>query len=318
MKYPSQAPRLLTLLITLILSSCARDALLPARAIELNNQGAEALARGDLDTAASRLDIALEYHPKFVEALTNLALVELERGELERAETHLLRALRVNSDIAQPHHGLGVLAERQGDLDRSARHYRAALKVDPGFLPARLNLARLYFNTQKFNHARIQFKRAVELDGHEPLAHAGLIESLLALKRNREADARLEGALAVFEGSPEFRLLSARRLLRHQKPAQAIEQFLQVVNLHPAYAERAYAWIAAAELSLGRPHHALGAARKALDLHPDQPLATYIVALSLSQLGAENADSWLEKARHLNPNHALIHKVINNTNHPHK
>ena len=104
-------------LIGLSALGCAGAAPLPQKAIALNRAGAEALARGDLETADARLTLALEYSPRFVEALVNQGLLELQRGNFDRARELLTRARRLNADVAQPHHALGILAERQARPD---------------------------------------------------------------------------------------------------------------------------------------------------------------------------------------------------------
>src|SRR5262245_19157524 len=117
------------------LLGCTGTAPLPPKAVELNQAGTEALAQGNLETAEARFALALEFHPRFVEALTNLGLVEMQRGNLTRATLLFERARRINSDLAQPHHALGVLAERERRPDVAAGHYRDALRVNPGFGP---------------------------------------------------------------------------------------------------------------------------------------------------------------------------------------
>lgn len=92
--------------------ACTGTAPLAPKAVDLNRAGSEALAAGDLETAEARFALALEYHPRFVEALTNLGMVEMQRGNLARARIDFERARRINPDLAQPHHALGVLAER--------------------------------------------------------------------------------------------------------------------------------------------------------------------------------------------------------------
>ena len=64
---------------------CKGAAPLPAKAVELNRQGAAALEAGDLETADARFALALEYNPRFVEALCNQGLVELQRGNFRQA-----------------------------------------------------------------------------------------------------------------------------------------------------------------------------------------------------------------------------------------
>src|SRR5258706_7122296 len=123
--------------------ACTRTAPLAPKAVDLNRAGSDVLAAGDLETAEARFALALEYHPRFVEALTNLGLVEMQRGNLARARLHFERARRINADLAQPHHALGVLAEREHRPDVASEHYRDALKVNPAFCPSPPNLRRL-------------------------------------------------------------------------------------------------------------------------------------------------------------------------------
>src|SRR6187551_2674507 len=151
-------------LAALGLLACSGSPPLPAKAAELNRAGAEALVQGDLETADARFTLALEYSPRFVEALVNQGLVELQRGNFDRASELIMRARRLNPDVAQPHHALGVLAERQARPDEASRHYYAALEVDPGFAPARANLARLLFDAGMLEEALIQYKRLAEAD----------------------------------------------------------------------------------------------------------------------------------------------------------
>ena len=98
--------------VATLLIGCSAGAPLPPPAAALNRAGIEALERGDLETADARFSVALEYSPRFVDALVNLGLVELERGNFRRASVLFERARRLNPDVAQPHHALGVLAER--------------------------------------------------------------------------------------------------------------------------------------------------------------------------------------------------------------
>src|SRR6187551_2994715 len=168
--------------IGLSLLGCTGVAPLPPRAIALNRAGAEALARGDLETADARLSLALEYSPRFVEALINQGLVELQRGNFERARQLLTRARRLNPDVAQPHHALGVLAERERRPDLASPNYYEALRVDPGFAPSRANLAHLLYNGGLYEDALVQFRRLVEVAPDVIDAHVGLAATLLHLE----------------------------------------------------------------------------------------------------------------------------------------
>lgn len=260
-------------LAALLVVGCVGAAPLPPRALELNQAGAEALAAGDLETADARLSLALEYHPRFVDALVNLGLVELQRGNFSRARRLLARARRYNQDVAQPHHGLGVLAEREGDPRRALGHYRDALNIDPGFYPARANAARLLFAVGLVGDSLLQHRRLMEAAPEQPEGSVGLVECLLRLGRVAEADAELAVALERFPGHPAFELLAARQALRQGQPRQALERLAPLVQRHDELTPTALAWSAAAALALERPEEAALLLTRALELDPAEPAA---------------------------------------------
>ena len=284
-------------LVGLSVLGCAGTAPLPAKAIALNRAGAEALARGDLETADARLSLALEYSPRFVEALVNQGLVELQRGNFERARELITRARRLNADVAQPHHALGVLAERQARPDEASRHYYDALAVDPGFAPARANLARLLFDAGMLEEARVQFKRLSEVAPDSPEAAQGLSETLLRLGRVDEAEAVTRQACERFPDSSELTVLAARSLLRQGHVARAIELLSPLGYGRDDVAASALGWLATAELVRGQPRLAVGAAKRALELEPTSPVATYAMAQALEALGDPAALTWQRRAR---------------------
>src|SRR4030081_836953 len=95
------------------LVACTQPAALPAKAIDLNRDGALALASGDLEKAEARIALALEYNPRFTEAWVNLGIIELDRGNFDRAHRAFIKARDLNPDLPAPHHALGLLADRE-------------------------------------------------------------------------------------------------------------------------------------------------------------------------------------------------------------
>lgn len=279
------------------LQACSGTAPLPPKAVLLNRAGAEALARGDLETADARLSLALEYSPRFVEALVNQGLVELQRGNFDRARELLLRARRLNEDVAQPHHALGVLAERQSRPDVASKHYYDALVVDPGFEPARANLARLLFDAGMLEEALVQYKRLAEAAPDSSEAQAGLAEVLLRLGRVEEAEGITRAARERFPEVPELVVLAARSLLRRGQVEGAVQLLTPLAYGRDVVAASALSWLATAELLRGRPRLAVGAAERALALEPTSPVATYVMAQALEALGDPAALSWQRRAR---------------------
>lgn len=289
---------------------CSGAAPLPPAALTHNSSGADALASGDLETASANLDVALEYNPEFVEALTNLGLVEMNRGNFVRARQLLERARRLNPDIAQPHHGLGVLAEREHRRDRASDHYREALRVDPGFAAARANLGRLLLEAGHVEHALDEYRKLRQVDPASDEGHSGYIDSLLRLGRAPEAHDALRLAGQLLGDHPRLRVLAARLEARASRTATAARLLGPVAERDDDHGVEARAWLAVLELSEGRAEAALNEARSALALDPDHPLALYAMALALSDLSAPEAGAWLERALAANPGNPEITKRI--------
>lgn len=289
------------LTLPLFCLACAGSAPLPAKALDLNQAGVEALAAGDLETADARFSLALEYNPSFVDALTNQGLVELQRGNFERARQLFSRARRLNPDVAQPHHALGVLAERERRPDLASREYYEALRVDPGFAPARSNLAHLLYESGLYEAALVQFKRLVEVAPDAAEAQAGLAATLLHLERVEEARRVVELGLTRAPDHPELVLLRARLALRGGQYAAAVALLTPLTEGRSDLSVQALAWLAAAQIAAGRPREAVGAAERAIQLAPDDALASYALGIGLKQLGDPAAKRWIERASALSP-----------------
>ena len=301
-----RSPTALLLVCALLGGGCAGTAPLQPKAVQLNRAGTEALAGGDLETAEARFALALEYHPRFVEALVNLGLVEMQRGNFARARLEFERACRINADLAQPHHALGVLAERERRPDVAAELYREALRVNPGFAPSRGNLARMLFAAGRYDDAREQFLRLVEVAPGELAGRTGLAETLLQLDRDEESDAIVDRALREFGQRPELVILAARRLLRRGDPEGAEAALMPLARANDDNARAAWSWIAMARLARRDDSGAFEACEKAFVLDRNDALATYVVAMGLRANRDRRALTWLERAHLLSPHNAVL------------
>jgi Flp pilus assembly protein TadD len=242
--------------------------------VQLNSAGAQALALGDLSTAEARLSVALEYSPRFVEAWVNLGYVELRRGNFEQARRDFVRARSLNHDIPTPHHALGVLADLQRDGATAEEFYRAAIEVDPGFAPARANLARRLFERAQYENAREQFQRLREVAPGAAEGWAGEAESLLQLDREAEAETVIEHARADIGDAPALLLVFARLRVAagDWDGAEAVLAPL-VGGDDRSRRAAAWAWIAVARAGRGDAVGAREAASAALALDPEEPVA---------------------------------------------
>jgi len=247
-------------------------------AVELNRLGAYALAQGDLDTAAARLSLAVEYHPQFVEAWINLGLLEIARGDLVLAEKRFRRALAIDKDAAGAWVGLGVLAEKWGDRPLSEKHYRAALAIDPALAEPRANLARLLAARGALDEARDQLRRLVEVQANDLAGWVALCEVLWRMDRDPEASSLVDEAVARFGLRPEIELLVARRDIREGDFDEAIARLSPLASQPSALGRAAGGWLAVAYLASGDEKSAGAAARRVLARDPEDALAKHVLS----------------------------------------
>jgi tetratricopeptide (TPR) repeat protein len=268
----------LAVLMAWALIACASAPPVPPRALELQRDGAAALAAGDLAVAEARLAVALEYSPRFTEAWVDLGYVELRRGNLDRARKDFVKARALNPDLPAPHHALGLLADQRG-LGREAEvHYRAALVVDPGFAASRANLARRLFERGAFEGARDQFSKLSQVQPQVLEGHVGLAECFFRLDREAEADDVLRRARVRFGDAPELRLLVARQLLRREAAAEAEDVLAPLTaGSDRTRAAAAWAWIGVARRARGDELGARAAAHEARALEPSEPVAEMLL-----------------------------------------
>ncbi len=258
---------------------CATVPPLPPKADELNRQGAAALSAGDLMAAQARLNLAIEYSPRFTEAWVNLALVELRRGNLDLAYQDAKRARDLNPNVASPHHAMALIADRRGLGEDAEQSYRAALRVDPGFAPSRQNLGRRLFSRGAFEDAREQFFRLTLVAPGEIVGWLGLSECLLRLGRDGEADDAIARARALFGDKPELLMLVARQLLRRGAYERAEEILTPLTSDRDASrGGAAWAWIAVCRLARGEKDAAADAANESLSFDRRNAIAQFVRA----------------------------------------
>jgi tetratricopeptide (TPR) repeat protein len=106
----------------------------------LNNLGTLALARGDVDDAASRFEAALRVQPESAEAHNNVANLLAARGDLGGAVEHYQRSLAIAPRNVIARTNLGVALVRMGRLAEGRAAFEEALHVMPDYAPAKQNL----------------------------------------------------------------------------------------------------------------------------------------------------------------------------------
>ncbi len=206
----------------------------PQPARDFNAQCAERLSAGALVEAKVLCEHALEYQPRYWDALNNLGLIHHARGETAAARRCFLDALHAFPDLAQASNNLAVLALEAGHPKEALGYLEHALRVNPEYLEARDNQGLAYLALHDLDAAENAWRHQLVSAPQLASAHANL-------------------------GAVE---------LERQHPAEAAAWFEKAVLLDPRFA-RAWKGLGAARARLGLHEAAREAFTACLDEAPE-------------------------------------------------
>jgi tetratricopeptide (TPR) repeat protein len=173
----------------------------------------------NLREAVSAYKDAIDLDPKSVMALNNLGLALQHMGYEDTAVQYWDYADRLNIPHAPLYLNLGQAAADSGNLEKAASYYQRALATDPDYSQARLALASILLQQEKFSEAREQMLAGSSSHGLSPEVMSEMLVTIagqgafsVALKFCKEF------ANAVQETCPIVRRLEE---LSHQNSADS-------------------------------------------------------------------------------------------------
>jgi CRISPR-associated protein Csy1 len=184
----------------------------------------------NLSDARRAFSAALRLHPQFFEAWNNLGLLLQDMGALHEAEQAFRQALRVR----EGHPGaLNNLATVLLALDRpedAERYAEQAVVAAPRPVIYRVNLARLYRMSGRWQEALQVWEAGLRLQPEDRRLQEGKIEALLDLRRYADARALLEGRELTEFGHLWRRLARALAMANQTAAALSIYRALCVAS----------------------------------------------------------------------------------------
>ncbi len=249
---------------------------------ELKTQYALAqFALGEVDAARKSLTELARSGADAFRAAVMLTLIERRLGRIEAAMAAADQVERLAPRSAIGPNLKGLVALTAGDLKQARRHFDEALAHDPGFLPARRNLARVLLRMGEDEQARAEFLRVLEAEPKDGIALVSLAEIAARQGKWEEATRRLSAAIALAPREPRLRL----RLIALKERAGDLEgAFKSAVAADLLLPDRRELVAAVARLALrtGRPGIAEQAYRRLVAAEPDEP--THRIGLALALL----------------------------------
>jgi tetratricopeptide (TPR) repeat protein len=179
-------------LILLVLCGC--PIVVTQQSEEYNAVCARLLMVGQLDEADSACDHALEYQPRYWDALHNKGMIAQLRGEKKKAKQFYIEALRANQAMKSSLNSIGALTMEEGDLEGAIEFFRRALVVDPAYIEARRNMGAAHLQQRDFAAAVKDFRQLLLVNPNVVEGHLGLAAGLMGQENFDEACPVLERA----------------------------------------------------------------------------------------------------------------------------
>jgi tetratricopeptide (TPR) repeat protein len=152
----------LVILIAFGLSACSGDGE-GEQADEILQQGLQAQAAGDLNSAVDAYLRVIQLDPQNKFAYYNLGVIEQGRGELQAAEGHYRTTLGLDPDFVPALFNLAILRTEAG-AEEAVSLYEHLIEVDPSHAAAHLNLGFLLIEQGQERRGQKELEEAVRLD----------------------------------------------------------------------------------------------------------------------------------------------------------
>ena len=281
--------------------------------------GLQYLRAGWFDRAEPLFRSALARHGERPDILHFLAVCLSQRGALSDAEALWRKALAKDPNEPMLSYNLGLVARRQGRLDEAARRFRETVRRSPAHVEARLALASIYMDLNRFAAAErelIEFVTNVDQgiqqggEGLKPLQARARNMLGYALYRLGHYSAAIEVLdLAVVDagedGARRAQILGDRALalsaLGHHD--EAIAEAGRALELAPESAALNHILGFVLHFA-GRPSDAIGPIERALEIDPG--FMAGFNTLALAQAATGQGDAAVDV-----PQRALRHNPLN-------
>ncbi len=282
----------------------------PDRAKLQTRLGLSRLALGESDDAIRHLENAVRLDPRIGRAEVMLGLIQIKKRNFRNAVAAADAFQKQNPKSPFPHNLAGAALMREGNLPAARRRFHEALKVDPGYSPAKFNLAALHVAEGKNDLARKLYMELLAANKNDTRVMREL--SLLSENEGRipEAISWLDQIRKLDSNAivPQIRLLSL--FVRTGRVRDGLQIAEEIESLHPrnqaVLEAKAKALIAAGETG-----KAVETLRQASHLSKNDPDNYFRIARQqLDIQDFEGAKKSLQSTVSLDPGHLAAQSTL--------
>jgi len=291
--------------------------------------GRAARAKGDLTVAQQSFRDATRLNPRSLEAQDGLAQTSIDLRDFNGLSQVAEATIALAPQSAAPYIWRGMAEGSQKQYDKAEADFRTALKYDPKNAGAYLELAQLKLLQQHIPEGQALLEQSLANNPNNSRTLRILVATLMfqkqpakALSRVQEqiakspqngdmygllADLQLQasdvkGSLASAQKALQINpndgaamMSFTRAQLNQGDPAKAVENWQQWVKNHPNDAQ-AYTVLGSLEEAQGNRDKAMDDYKKALQIQPEQPVASNNLAYLMVESG-QNTDVALSLAQ---------------------
>jgi tetratricopeptide (TPR) repeat protein len=256
---------------------------------------------GNLTEMAAGFQQILKENPLDAKALLGMGLVAMASGQTEAAIKMAEAGVRVAPRMGPAWVTLGQTLKAAGRISEAEAAYRKAIALDGMDPLARQGLGELNLAREKGTEAIAEFERALCRQPMMPAALMGMGNALAMLGKDAEAFAYYEKVLGFKPHLPEAEFSSGFVLARMGRKKEAIQRYRRAVRRRPDFAS---AWMNMGCLLHDESHdlYAEVALRRAVELRPEMISGWLNLALlERDRKNPEEVEKFLRRAFELDP-----------------
>jgi tetratricopeptide (TPR) repeat protein len=178
-----------------------------------NVRGGRELEAGNWAAAAENFRKGLQLAPNDPSLRHRLGTALAQMGDVRGAMTEFERVTATSPTFARAHYSYGVLLNDGRRYQEAIDRFTSALEHEPGYLPARLQLAGTLARSGRPQDALVEYERVLSQEPTQVDAAIGYAMTLIRLKRYREARDRLADSMKAHPRHATVRHALARLLV---------------------------------------------------------------------------------------------------------
>ncbi|BDC50317.1 lipoprotein [Bryobacterales bacterium F-183] len=281
----------------------------------LMSQAAKENTRTDLiDRARVELEEAMRLRSDFALARLLLSQVYINRGDFSKGVQAAEEILSKQPGNVQALLMRGVAWRGLHEYEKAQATFQGLLKANPSLADARFHLGYTFFEQKKYKEAEATFDEMRRLNEGDGRWLTGLVQTYLALNRNRDAVTLLQGQVAKYPTNDSFQISLASVLISDKQFGKANEIYQTLLqknpnsgDLHAMLGElHQRIWESNKAAGMGELKIAADYFRKAVKITPENPGLLIKLGMVLEDLElSQEARSLYETVLRLEPGNTI-------------